>query len=607
MRWWKLSLVVVLGACAHVPPAPPAAASLGEGPDALARSVVAEVETLRGLRAKSPLRIERLAPGPFAEKLAQKELGQISDVAETEAVWIAFGFAGPHVDAQATIREVQDEQVAGFYAPKDKALYVRDPPPTSVVGPEILRGVLAHEIEHALQDSSFGAFATDLPKEDDAALARTALIEGDAMLVMVAVVAKAKGIPLDTALGNIALALSTMSPEGLARISGHSEKLLSSPLLLREALLFPYVDGLELVGSVWKAGGFQLVDEMFSHWPATTQQVMDPATYATGRRGSDVPSPALPPGWRRVSTGEMGELGTLAILETCLPRKAASAQASDWQGDRYVIGERPDGKLGLIWRVALPSPAAARRFAAALEAQQKCWDEVRGDGRGSIGPELSVQPFGSTTVLARGLPIRDFASDADVWSQPIAPPAAPVPPLGAGLVLAPIRPTELHARHGQIVGARWEDAGLGLSASLPAGFTASTGIAQVGLVLQKAGPGGGMGFYTYVASRMSDELTRQTFAGFVGGLNSSLGGGLKLEDGGGGDIDLPLGRGQERRWGLAGKPVSVRAILVPVCGGAGAVVLGSVTMDEAGAAAIEGWFHSFRVDAGAAPECPAPK
>ena len=80
-----------------------------------------------------------------------------------------------------------DEQIAAFYDTKKKRLEL----PLIVsqafgqLGPDFL---VSHEIEHALQDQTFG-LAHYRQSTEDAALAANALIEGDAMLAAVELLA----------------------------------------------------------------------------------------------------------------------------------------------------------------------------------------------------------------------------------------------------------------------------------------------------------------------------------------------------------------------------------------------------------------------------------
>ncbi len=606
-----VAAVFALG-CAHASSTPTAG---GAEADALARSVIAEVEAVRGLKATSPIRVQVLAAGPFTARLQNKELGQLGAAGDVQAVWIAFGFAGPGTDASRTVQEVMDEQVAGFYSPKDKTLYIRtgvDLGNTAGLSQELLlRGILAHEVEHALQDQLFSAFK-DLGKEraedDDAALAHLALLEGDAMLAMVAVIGKERNISMKQGLGNFATSVAAMSPEGLVRLSGHSQNLLSAPRLLRDALIFPYIDGMELTGAAFMAGGFPLVDQMFAHPPQTTAQVLHPEVYAQGRQAVPVPRPAMPAGWKRLTDGSLGELGARAVLEVCSTLPDAVAAAAGWRGDHFVVAERPDGRLGLVWQAAFGSPKEATAFAIALLAQRPCWDKVRGDGDGSVGAQLQVLPHGTTVVLVRGAEAAEWGPLEADWSRPLPAAKPPKPPLGA-ITLAPLEVGAVATQSGRLEGNRYVDPGLALTATIPEGFSPKVGAQGVALSLTRIGGGGGGGFFSYIASAPTVDLRQQTFAGFIGGMNSTLGGGKHLEEAG--DevaVALPLGKGFEKRWKVSDTQFEVRATILPACGGRAAYFLGTVSADPDVRALLGHWMESFQVDSKAkAPVCDAAK
>ena len=79
-----------------------------------------------------------------------------------------------------------DKKIQGYYSLKDKALFLYD----DISGP-YERGVLVHEMVHALQDQHFGLKKLHSTTFDgDADLARTALIEGDATFTMIELLKK---------------------------------------------------------------------------------------------------------------------------------------------------------------------------------------------------------------------------------------------------------------------------------------------------------------------------------------------------------------------------------------------------------------------------------
>src|SRR5260221_6750467 len=169
------------------PEAPPA----NEAPlVTLIREVTSEAESLPGLLRKQNLKILLLDDKPLAAAVRERALKDLtpSMVAAERARWSAFALAPAGADPVKILLSVLDEQVAGFYDPFTKQLVVRNQPPASAgdMGRDGLRVILAHEIEHALQDQNFGIPDLKTLPDDDVRLARTALFEGDAMAVMAA-------------------------------------------------------------------------------------------------------------------------------------------------------------------------------------------------------------------------------------------------------------------------------------------------------------------------------------------------------------------------------------------------------------------------------------
>jgi hypothetical protein len=357
---------------------------------------------------------------------------------------------------------------------------------------------------------------------------------------------------------------------------------------------------------------------MFAHPPTTTAQVMHPEVYSQGRQPVPVPMPAIPAGWKRITDGSMGEVGTRAELELCLARPQAVALAAEWRGDRFVVGERPDGKLGLVWQVAFESPKQAMAFAGALLAQRPCWEKIRGTGAGSMGDSVALLPMGRSVVLARGVEPAArtavlFPGMAPVewmplmarWQKPLAPAPTPRPPLGE-ITLAPLRGAPIATQRGHLEANRYVDPGLGLAAEVPAGFTPNIGNQGVALSIQQ--PSGGGGFFSYIAAAPTDELRRQTFEGFIGGMNSTLGGGRHLEEEGAeAPVTLPLGAGFEKRWKVSDTQFEVQAAVLPACGGRASYLLGAVSSDPDARTALRHWMESFQIDPKAkSPVCDAP-
>src|SRR5712664_4151626 len=336
------------------------------------REVVEDVEDVRGLWRKTTLQVALLDDVLFSKALrakAAKELTKAA-VASERARWAAFGLAPADADPAKILLGVLDEQVAGFYDPSNKALTVRDRPPASVGGAgEAFELVLAHEVEHALQDQHFGFPDMEKLPDDDARLARMALYEGDAMATMIAVGAHRAGRPVKLAIGTAAAASRGMPVEQLARSGGYSPELLHAPAVVREELALPYVAGLSLVAEVHRRGGFALVDKMFQRPPLTSHQVLHPEAYLSGEQPPRVPYPAAPPGMQALTSGRMGELGTRLALQVCVDEQVARDIAQLWAGDAYTVVRGPLDGVSLVWRTAW-SGEGARQFGTLLGMQR---------------------------------------------------------------------------------------------------------------------------------------------------------------------------------------------------------------------------------------------
>jgi hypothetical protein len=321
--------------------------------------------------------------------------------------------------------------VAGFYDPQTKALTVRSHVPDSAasLGPDGIRFVLAHEIEHALQDQHFGIPDLNGDVDDDLRLARLSLFEGDAQATMIAVAAHRAGKPVDAVISVAAQAMKGMTAQDLMRQSGFSPLLLQAPAVVREELLTPYVAGLELVAEVHRRGGWALVNRMFQNAPSTMHEVLHPDVYLAGEHPAPVPFPAAPPSLSVVAKGRMGEVGSRLALASCIDENVARDLVSTWSGDAYTIVRTASGALAVIWSTSWSDGAPG--FANVLKMQTPCWQDAAKDPASNISADAEVRVDGPRVGLARGLSrfALESAAASAVGFAGLAP--APTPPLGA--------------------------------------------------------------------------------------------------------------------------------------------------------------------------------
>ena len=563
------------------------------------RQVVEDVEDVRGLWRKTTLQVVLLDDALFSKALrskAEKELTKAAVAAE-RARWAAFGLAPPDADPAKILLGVLDEQVAGFYDPSSKALTVREKPPGSAgASAEAFQLVLAHEVEHALQDQHFGFPDLEKLPDDDARLARMALYEGDAMATMVAVGARRAGRPVKLALGTAAASAAGMSAEQLARAGGYSPELLQAPPVVREELALPYVAGLALVAEVHRRGGFELVDKMFQRPPQTTHQVLHPEAYLSGEQPARVPYPAAPPGMRALASGRMGELGTRLALQVCVDEQVARDFAQHWAGDAYTVVRGPLDGVSLVWSTAW-SGDGARQFGTLLGMQSPCWQEAAAAHAGkpyTIAAAAEVRVDGAKVALARGFPRAMLSAAATAATRFEAKPSAAVTPLGELTAAA-------QAERARVVDGRFVSARLGVEAMVPPGFEADLDQPSAEIVLRKPQPEARASL-VFVPETVTAEIVDAFFETTAMAFANPGGSSLKLR---GAQRTTLLGSAaQERAWNVEGTGAVLRVTVAPACGGRGYYAVLRAAADEASRSALEKFVGSLRTNrADDSPAC----
>ncbi|NJD19195.1 MAG: hypothetical protein FIA95_07945, partial [Gemmatimonadetes bacterium] len=243
--------VLALSACAgDAQQTPPLAASSDRELRELAGALLPDLARRSGLELKRPVRLERRTRADLVRYLRHKldeELPE-AEARRTVAVYALLGLVPDTLDLRALMLGLYTEQVAGFYEPDSTALFILADQPASVLQP-----LLVHELVHALQDQSADLEAlTDAELGNDRASAAQAAIEGHATLVMLEYLSEQmRGAPVD--LGRVRDFASSMRP-ALEGMQGQFPALAGAPPVVRQALLFPYVEGTAFVQGLWTRG-----------------------------------------------------------------------------------------------------------------------------------------------------------------------------------------------------------------------------------------------------------------------------------------------------------------------------------------------------------------
>ncbi|HEY2548371.1 MAG TPA: DUF6782 family putative metallopeptidase, partial [Candidatus Acidoferrum sp.] len=268
----------------------------------------------------------------------------------------AFGLIPKGFDLHNFMIDLLTEQIAGLYDPKAREFYIADWIPA-----DDQRMVMAHELTHALQDQHFqiDAFEKAARPNDDAELAREAVLEGSAMAAMIDYELRGTGHSVAD--------LPAIDPSTFAGDMSNSPKLQEAPQFLKDSMIFPYFGGLTFSTAILKPAGWRALAGVFAKPPVSTQQIMHPALYKSGRMPAQVSIPSLEKllgaDWAKIDENIMGEFGWKEILKQFLDEERATPLAAAWSGDKYVLYEQKQTKrLILVARLQLDTEEHAERF-----------------------------------------------------------------------------------------------------------------------------------------------------------------------------------------------------------------------------------------------------
>jgi hypothetical protein len=144
----------------------------------------------------------------------------------------------------------------------------------------------------------------------------------------------------------------------------------SAPLYIRESLVFPYNQGTLFEDAVFRKLGRAGFDEVFTHPPQSTQEILHPEAYFAGKGPSMPDAPELMPllgkqaGQFRVLTdGALGEFDFSALLRQYTTEREGAAAANHLRGASFKLYEHKREKYPVLaFTTEWDSPEAARTF-----------------------------------------------------------------------------------------------------------------------------------------------------------------------------------------------------------------------------------------------------
>ena len=272
-----------------------------------------------GLRARILLRMDE--DSPAAER------------ALDAAVAKRWGLVPMATDLDQLILDLLTEQIAGFYDPAEGKLYVSAKPGSDDTWADML---MAHEITHALQDQHFSLtpWMKAVEDDNDASLARQALVEGDGVALMLeyTLAEQNMGAPWDH---DEVVKLLTSSMGASTTGETGSQLIDRAPIALREGMMFPYRAGVGFVAALRKGKPWSAVDAAFARPPRSTEQIIHPALYFADARPDVITAPADP---LQLDAGVWGEEGWREfLLANGVAADVAATASAGWGGDRVAL------------------------------------------------------------------------------------------------------------------------------------------------------------------------------------------------------------------------------------------------------------------------------
>lgn len=344
----RLILIFVLASCAQASP-------LGPGMKA--------VEEIRGLEFEHDVKNVTIDRADLSKHLKEQMTRSTPYPLED---WTLMLRALQLVDAEGSelvpkLLSLYESQVLAFYDPHTHTYYSIKQLPKLPEGAAKLvdaktleETVMVHELMHALQDQHFGLAAKEkaLMRDTDANLAYHAVLEGEAVLVMVAHMLQKMNVSLDEV-------VKDESMLGMISSAAQAEQMIdpATPKYFAEMLKFPYLEGLKFVVEAYRRGGWKEIDRVHANPPRTTREVLHPEEYFA-RTFKAQPFDSKHPK-SAISAEHLGEFHWRFLL--------GADAARGWVNDRVLVGRDKSVHVETKWESEARATAFADAYGAFLK------------------------------------------------------------------------------------------------------------------------------------------------------------------------------------------------------------------------------------------------
>jgi len=312
-------------------------------------------------------------------RMAKEEYAKHFETAELTMK--KLGFLPREFNLREFLVKSTGQQIAGYYDNETKMISLLNWVPSDRQEP-----ILAHELTHALQDQNYdltrwmkaatkpeGSAHKDDSANDDGAIARKAVVEGQAMVVYVDYVLA----PFQRNLTDTPALIYQMEEPAVKAVQD-SQMMHDAPMILREAGSFAYNEGLIFEGELLHKGGKKMAFAgAFARPPRNSHEILQPDAYINGEKLPPIGIPDLKQlvgeQYDVYDTGGVGQLDVRAYLKQYGERRSADDVSSAWQGGAYAAFRRKNktsadappitSDLATIYVSRWKTSQAAERFA----------------------------------------------------------------------------------------------------------------------------------------------------------------------------------------------------------------------------------------------------
>jgi len=315
-----------------------------------------------------------------------------------ETAYRLFGMIPDSLDIRALMLDLLTEQIVGFYDPDSAMLFGVGNAP----GDE-LKVMAAHEMVHALQGQYLPLDSIlDARGDNDRTTAAQAILEGQAMVASIRAISPGPDVLAQPGVWELFREQARNAQSVMPRFA-------AAPLVVREGLMFPYIEGAEFMRWWGADTGKSGTVPFGARMPVSTEQILHPERYQKGD-GPAVVAFAPSESGQVLHEDALGELEIRLMGATLAGRGTVSYQPPlGWAGDRYRV-IAAEGGPALVWYLAFDDSQSAARFRASIGQR------LAGIRRPGYRATLEARPIGAREGVR-------FIIAPEGWTGWTAPPA----------------------------------------------------------------------------------------------------------------------------------------------------------------------------------------